>query len=153
MAESQATNPPTGPAAASPLEPEADDWDGDSAVGVEDLASSTVSIGSSILRYRKENGRTYHAYKVCFFSSLQCLQHQFNSKRTDNTPSRTTNRKMIVWISNTISLPSHSKENCSLLLFRRSKPSIAYLTLAPALESGQLTLQMNIQRRKSLVSI
>jgi len=28
----------------------------------EDL-SSTTSIGSSILRYRQENGRTYHAYK------------------------------------------------------------------------------------------
>ena len=25
--------------------------------------SSTTSIGSSILRYRQENGRTYHAYK------------------------------------------------------------------------------------------
>ncbi|KAF8855637.1 S-adenosyl-L-methionine-dependent methyltransferase [Acephala macrosclerotiorum] len=27
------------------------------------LASSTTSIGSSILKYREENGRTYHAYK------------------------------------------------------------------------------------------
>ncbi|MAD84234.1 MAG: hypothetical protein CL912_14820 [Deltaproteobacteria bacterium] len=27
------------------------------------LGSSTTSIGSSILNYRKENGRRYHAYK------------------------------------------------------------------------------------------
>ena len=66
MAESQATNPPSGPAAPGPLEAEADHWDGDSAVGTEDLVSSKASIGSSILRYREENGRTYHAYKVCF---------------------------------------------------------------------------------------
>ncbi|KAH7121918.1 S-adenosyl-L-methionine-dependent methyltransferase [Dactylonectria estremocensis] len=34
----------------------------DSSLG-EDATSSTASIGSSILRYREENGRTYHAYK------------------------------------------------------------------------------------------
>ncbi|RKL40229.1 hypothetical protein BFJ70_g5459 [Fusarium oxysporum] len=28
-----------------------------------DLQSSTASISSSILNYRRENGRTYHAYK------------------------------------------------------------------------------------------
>ncbi|KAI8725714.1 hypothetical protein NCS52_00143100 [Fusarium sp. LHS14.1] len=36
--------------------------DGDSALGV-DGASDTTSLRSSILRYREENGRTYHAYK------------------------------------------------------------------------------------------
>ncbi|KAK7431886.1 hypothetical protein QQZ08_001505 [Neonectria magnoliae] len=36
--------------------------DGDSALGV-DGASDTASLRSSILRYREENGRTYHAYK------------------------------------------------------------------------------------------
>lgn len=46
------------------LEAEADDWAGDSAFGDGDVVSSTVSIGSSILKYREENGRTYHAYKV-----------------------------------------------------------------------------------------
>jgi hypothetical protein len=29
----------------------------------ESFASSTTSIGSSIMRHREENGRTYHAYK------------------------------------------------------------------------------------------
>uniref|UniRef100_A0A0D2XJI7 Uncharacterized protein n=1 Tax=Fusarium oxysporum (strain Fo5176) TaxID=660025 RepID=A0A0D2XJI7_FUSOF len=28
-----------------------------------DLQSSTASVSSSILNYRRENGRTYHAYK------------------------------------------------------------------------------------------
>jgi len=38
--------------------------DADSALGEDDEdLSSTASIGSSILRYRQENGRTYHAYK------------------------------------------------------------------------------------------
>ncbi|KAH8684141.1 S-adenosyl-L-methionine-dependent methyltransferase [Ilyonectria robusta] len=44
---------------------EADDFqvdNTDSFLG-DDAASSTASIGSSILRYREENGRTYHAYK------------------------------------------------------------------------------------------
>ncbi|KAK3986727.1 S-adenosyl-L-methionine-dependent methyltransferase, partial [Cladorrhinum sp. PSN332] len=35
--------------------------DGDSAF--EDAQSSSASLASSILRYRQENGRTYHAYK------------------------------------------------------------------------------------------
>jgi SAM-dependent methyltransferase len=44
----------------------ADDFDdNDSALGDDtpDVASSTASINSSIMRYREENGRTYHAYK------------------------------------------------------------------------------------------
>ncbi|KAF9768534.1 hypothetical protein IL306_014162 [Fusarium sp. DS 682] len=36
--------------------------DTDSSLG-DDLQSSTASISSSILNYRRENGRTYHAYK------------------------------------------------------------------------------------------
>lgn len=46
---------------------EADDTvdnDADSAYGTENAASSMASISSSILKYRQENGRTYHAYKV-----------------------------------------------------------------------------------------
>jgi len=47
------------------IEAENDDYEGDSALGDdEELANSTASISSSILRYREENGRTYHAYKV-----------------------------------------------------------------------------------------
>ncbi len=45
-----------------PIEADVDD-DADSAIGVRSLASSTTSIGSSILKGRQENGRTYHAYK------------------------------------------------------------------------------------------
>ncbi|KAH6880537.1 S-adenosyl-L-methionine-dependent methyltransferase [Thelonectria olida] len=36
--------------------------DGDSAIG-SDVASSATSIASSIIDYRRENGRTYHKYK------------------------------------------------------------------------------------------
>ncbi|KAI8649253.1 hypothetical protein NCS57_01461900 [Fusarium keratoplasticum] len=36
--------------------------DGDSALG-DDAGSDTTSLRSSILKYREENGRTYHAYK------------------------------------------------------------------------------------------
>ena len=58
---------PAQPQAAA-LEPEADDWDKDSAFGGEgDLANSTTSLTSTILKYREENGRTYHAYKVLVF--------------------------------------------------------------------------------------
>ncbi|EMT72000.1 hypothetical protein FOQG_08920 [Fusarium oxysporum f. sp. raphani 54005] len=39
-----------------------DDTDADSALG-DDTGSDTTSLRSSILRYREENGRTYHAYK------------------------------------------------------------------------------------------
>lgn len=61
MAAHQATAAET--PALGGLEAEADDWEGDSAIGGEE-ASSTASMSSSILRYRQENGRTYHAYKV-----------------------------------------------------------------------------------------
>ncbi|PVH79468.1 S-adenosyl-L-methionine-dependent methyltransferase [Cadophora sp. DSE1049] len=45
------------------IEPETDTYDdADSSLGSA-LGSSTTSIGSSILNYRKENGRRYHAYK------------------------------------------------------------------------------------------
>lgn len=37
--------------------------DGDSALGAASVGSSTTSVGSSILKNRLENGRTYHAYK------------------------------------------------------------------------------------------
>ncbi|KAH6871398.1 S-adenosyl-L-methionine-dependent methyltransferase [Thelonectria olida] len=37
--------------------------DGDSAFGEGDVFSATFSIRSRILKYREENGRTYHAYK------------------------------------------------------------------------------------------
>lgn len=46
------------------LEAEADDYENDSALGAGSILNSTASINSSILRYREENGRTYHAYKV-----------------------------------------------------------------------------------------
>ncbi|KAL4726553.1 hypothetical protein ACLX1H_005440 [Fusarium chlamydosporum] len=39
-----------------------DDTDTDSAFG-DDTGSDSTSLRSSILRYREENGRTYHAYK------------------------------------------------------------------------------------------
>ena len=45
------------------LEAEADDYEGDEALGGS-IASSTTSINSTIMKYREENGRTYHAYKV-----------------------------------------------------------------------------------------
>ncbi|CZR65016.1 related to methyltransferase [Phialocephala subalpina] len=43
-------------------EPVDDSNENDSAFGDNDQGS-TASIGSSILKYRQENGRTYHAYK------------------------------------------------------------------------------------------
>jgi hypothetical protein len=46
------------------IEAEADSYDADSAYDVDSVTSSTTSIGSSVLKYREENGRTYHAYKV-----------------------------------------------------------------------------------------
>jgi SAM-dependent methyltransferase len=45
------------------LEPEDHDYENDLALGVDNPVSSTASISSSILKYREENGRTYHAYK------------------------------------------------------------------------------------------
>ncbi|KAK4181529.1 S-adenosyl-L-methionine-dependent methyltransferase [Triangularia setosa] len=41
---------------------ESDDTDADSSLG-DDAVSSTASISSSIMNYRRENGRTYHAYR------------------------------------------------------------------------------------------
>jgi hypothetical protein len=79
MAEPQATETlataPATPSAPGGLEAEADDWAGDSAVGEEDIATSTVSISSSIMRYREENGRTYHAYKVILLTSSNLARH------------------------------------------------------------------------------
>lgn len=49
---------------AAVIDAEADDYATDSAIGAEDISNSTTSISSSILKYREENGRTYHAYKV-----------------------------------------------------------------------------------------
>lgn len=46
------------------IEAEADDYENDSALGDDATVGSTESIASSILKYRVENGRTYHAYKV-----------------------------------------------------------------------------------------
>ncbi len=43
---------------------EAEDDDYDSTYETDAGGSSTTSIGSSVLKYREENGRTYHAYKV-----------------------------------------------------------------------------------------
>lgn len=49
------------------------DYDGDSAYGGDDFASETASLSSSVLRYRQENGRTYHSYgmhnpELCFWN-------------------------------------------------------------------------------------
>ena len=74
MTESQGPISPAGPVAPGPPEAEADDWEGDSAVAADDLPLSNTSITSSIFKYRVENGRTYHGYKVCA-SSLGFLQH------------------------------------------------------------------------------
>jgi hypothetical protein len=50
--------------ASADFECKADTWnDNDSAFEGSIEGSSTTSIGSSILDYRKENGRRYHAYK------------------------------------------------------------------------------------------
>lgn len=43
---------------------EADEHESDSGFDADSVASSITSISSSILKYREENGRTYHAYKV-----------------------------------------------------------------------------------------
>lgn len=42
--------------------PHEDPEETDSTLG-SDASSSTASLSSSILAYRRENGRTYHAYK------------------------------------------------------------------------------------------
>ncbi|RDW62438.1 S-adenosyl-L-methionine-dependent methyltransferase-15 [Coleophoma cylindrospora] len=52
------------PAADAIIAPEDDDWaEDDSAIGYSTLEGSTSSLASSILKYRHENGRTYHSYK------------------------------------------------------------------------------------------
>lgn len=54
---------PANPAPDATIEAEADDYnDGDSAIA-DSALSSTDSIHSSILNYRRENGRQYHGYK------------------------------------------------------------------------------------------
>jgi hypothetical protein len=53
------------------LAAEADDYENDSALGGESIASSTTSINSSIMKYREENGRTYHAYKVSYNLTIE----------------------------------------------------------------------------------
>lgn len=53
---------PTQPIAQVEVDDDAFDGDGDSALG-DDVELSTASISSSILRFRQENGRTYHAYR------------------------------------------------------------------------------------------
>ncbi|EKD21152.1 methyltransferase domain-containing protein [Drepanopeziza brunnea f. sp. 'multigermtubi' MB_m1] len=62
---------PTSPGATAPgdaagfegLEAEDDDYDSAYGDGGESILNSTTSIASSIMKYREENGRTYHAYK------------------------------------------------------------------------------------------
>lgn len=54
-------------AVGGPLEVDGDDnsfRDDDSTYGEGSVASSVTSISSSVMKYREENGRTYHAYKV-----------------------------------------------------------------------------------------
>ncbi|VTT68142.1 unnamed protein product [Fusarium fujikuroi] len=53
---------PTTDESALQAESEQDFPDNDSAIG-DDAASSTASINSSIMAYRTENGRTYHAFR------------------------------------------------------------------------------------------
>ncbi|KAH7244432.1 S-adenosyl-L-methionine-dependent methyltransferase [Fusarium redolens] len=53
---------PTTDESALQAESEHDFRDDDSAIG-DDAASSTASINSSIMAYRTENGRTYHAFR------------------------------------------------------------------------------------------
>lgn len=76
----QAETATTGPAPFDGLEAETDSWDDDSAVG-EDYALSTTSIGSSILKYREENGRTYHAYKVILLHCFHILNQYIDTPK------------------------------------------------------------------------
>lgn len=55
--------PEVTPASGPTIEAEADDYDDNDSAIDSSTASSTTSIGSSILNYRMENGRRYHAYK------------------------------------------------------------------------------------------
>jgi hypothetical protein len=43
---------------------EVDEYDHDAVVDTKSVISSATSIASSVMKYREENGRTYHAYKV-----------------------------------------------------------------------------------------
>jgi len=45
------------------VEGSTDDDDADSAYGAPSVNSATTSVTSSIMKYRMENGRRYHAYK------------------------------------------------------------------------------------------
>lgn len=40
-----------------------DSYENDSSLGEEDIRTTTTSLSSSILKFREENGRTYHSYK------------------------------------------------------------------------------------------
>jgi hypothetical protein len=53
------------------LEAKADNYENDSALGGESIASSTTSINSSIMKYQEENRRTYHAYKVSYNLTIE----------------------------------------------------------------------------------
>lgn len=53
---------PASPTAEPALPADDSGSDSDSSLGT-DVQSSTVSLRSSVMRYREENGRTYHAYK------------------------------------------------------------------------------------------
>jgi hypothetical protein len=59
------------------LEAEPDEYEDDSGIDDASLASSTTSIGSSVMKYREENGRTYHAYKVCYCLPFRTLLNSF----------------------------------------------------------------------------
>jgi hypothetical protein len=39
--------------------------DGDSAYDTSDDVTDSASLNSSIMRFREENGRTYHSFGVC----------------------------------------------------------------------------------------
>ncbi len=77
MAESaRAPTAPAAPKTAPVITPagvdaENDEYAADSVFG-DDVASSTASVASSIFKYRQENGRTYHAYKVYFDDGCGC---------------------------------------------------------------------------------
>ena len=87
----------TPPVAAAALEAEFDDWESDSAVG-QSITSSTTSISSSILKYREENGRTYHAYKVA--NCHRSVMTKANKERTETITSLMMSGKMTDWTCN-----------------------------------------------------
>ncbi len=94
------------------IEAEADDYENDSALGDDATVGSTESISSSILKYRVENGRTYHAYKVLPFNPFipnlsqdprlsseilkELLIGAFGADRMERITFRTTRLKTIV---------------------------------------------------------